>query len=304
MKYKLFFSLFILFCFPIFNSKIFSQEVNKPFLQKIKLSGILAFDENDILKNEIIFNKASVSIKNPAKKSELLAGILSAVLPGAGEIYSGSYLKGAIFITVEAAAITTALIYNHKGNTQTIFFQNYADAHWSASRYAYWTAQNLKTLAPDMPDADVKKYQAAFQSINGPVNWALMNQMEAEIGSDPNADGYTHQVPPTGQDHYELIGKYDQYSKGWDQSNLNTFYTDLPSQFLWYAHQRGLANEYYWTGSTAVVFIYLNHILSTLDAVWVSHKYNDALSLKLSLQNSNVMGLIEPTPTFNFSFRF
>ena len=293
------------FSILFFGRIVFPQELNKTNITKNNLSGIFSFDANsvapDFIKNQ---NIAELNIENPKLKSEILAGVLSAVLPGAGEIYDGSYLKGAIFLAVEAAAITTALVYNHKGDTQTNFFQNYANEHWSVSRYAHWTAQNLSTLAPGISQSDIQKFQNAFPSDNSPVNWTLLNQMESEIGSDPNAGGYTHQLPNGGQQYYELIGKYDQYSKGWDQSNPNTWYTDLPSQLFWYAHQRGLANEYYSTGSTAVVFIYINHILSVIDAIWSVHRHNNEIAMNFRFDQHVLVNKIEYVPTLHLAINF
>jgi hypothetical protein len=66
---------------------------------------------------------------------------MSLVIPGAGEFYAGSYWKAAAFVIVEAAVITTAIIYDNKGDDQTERFENYADENWSVVKYAEWLAQ-------------------------------------------------------------------------------------------------------------------------------------------------------------------
>ncbi len=85
----------------------------------------------------------SVALEN--KKSPILAGVLSLLVPGAGEIYSEEYLKAGIFLAIEAAVITTAVIYDNKGDDKTTEFQNYADDYksdkvtghnWSVVNYA------------------------------------------------------------------------------------------------------------------------------------------------------------------------
>ena len=55
------------------------------------------------------------------KRSPILAGGLSLILPGAGQFYNEDYWKTAIFILVEAAAITTIIVSNNKGDEQKKF---------------------------------------------------------------------------------------------------------------------------------------------------------------------------------------
>ena len=211
---------------------------------------------------------------------------------------------------MEAAAITTAVVYNNKGDKQTQFFQNYANQHWSVKKYAWWTAKNLATLAPGMSQADITKYQNDFPekilNDNSQINWSTLNQMETAIGSDPGAEGYTHQLPPFGeQQYYELIGKYPQYSHGWDTSNpTETDYHILTSQFLWYADQRGEANHLYSIGSTAVIFVYINHFLSAIDGVWSVDKYNDTIAMNMRIQPVRFSDKIDYMPTLNLSYNF
>ncbi len=94
---------------------------------------------------EPITPQVALSVQN--KKSPMLAGILSLLIPGAGEIYSEEYLKAGIFVALEAAVITTAVIYDNKGDDKTTEFQNYADDYtnpdhnWSVVRYAEWLNQ-------------------------------------------------------------------------------------------------------------------------------------------------------------------
>src|SRR3989304_7131123 len=102
------------------------------------LTGNLSADSKILFEENNFESLPQLSFQTENKKSPLLAGILSLVLPGAGEFYVGDYLKTAIFLTIEAAVITTAVIYDNKGNDQTDFFQKYANENWSVVRYADW----------------------------------------------------------------------------------------------------------------------------------------------------------------------
>jgi hypothetical protein len=261
-----------------------------------KLSGNLNIDANSAPTVTAYANNVQIISNVADEKSPTFAGVLSGILPGAGEFYTGQYLKAGIFLAVETAAITTALIYNHKGDYQTAFFENYSNQHWSPVRYAQWTINNTKYINPNV---DPSQYHV-FNN-NGTLNWSELNRLEGDLGG-----GYSHELAPFGtQDYYEITGKYPQFSHGWDTSNQSdTDFHILTDQFLWYAHQRGLANELYKTASFAIGLIYVNHFLSILDAVWSAHSYNKAITMNVRVQNINVAGINNYYPTLNINYYF
>ncbi len=307
-------ALIILIPFVFTNSQ--TKDITKQ-----KLSGNILLDSKLIAGNEIQkspeLNLAAAQEK-AGHKSRWLGGLFSLILPGSGEFYAGDYLKAGIFFVVEAAAVTTAIIYTHKGDFQTAFFQQYANQNWSVAKYAAWTLQHLQTLNPNLSASDYKvfvnnvNWQAMnnstdFTKYNSDVNWSELNRLELAIG-----DGYSHQLSSFGQQqYYELIGKYPQFSEGWSEANMND--TDfhlgpadqqLSNQFNWYAHQRGLANYYYTDGNTALIFVYVNHFLSTLDAIWSIDQYNKTLAMNLRMNHLNVAGQEHLIPTINLEMRF
>lgn len=283
------------------------------------LSGNLIIDSQTASKALEQTQTPQLNIQSGQKKSRWLGGLMSLILPGSGEFYAHSYLKAAIFFVVEAAAITTALIYNHKGDYQTGFFQDFANQNWSVAKYAAWTMQHIQYINPDVNPNDYQIFRnnvnwknlgentTDWSQYNKDVNWKELNRFESDLSG-----GYTHQLPYAGeQQYYELIGKYPQYSHGWIESNFNdTDYHILTdkgstySTFLWYSHQRGLANEYYQTGATAVAFIYVNHFLSTLDAIWSVDRYNNSIAMNLRVNPQRLSNKIIYVPTINLSFNF
>jgi hypothetical protein len=115
------------------------------------------------------------------EKSPALAGLMSLVLPGAGEFYSEQYVRGAIFFSVEVASWVVYAVYTHKGDKQTEWFKAYANEHYSAARYAQWVVRNIGTLAPNI--TDVGNYQIFFTGADtngGPpfaaLNWAIASK--------------------------------------------------------------------------------------------------------------------------------
>ncbi|MEJ2617466.1 MAG: hypothetical protein P8Z35_21110, partial [Ignavibacteriaceae bacterium] len=205
------------------------------------------FSQNKDAEQIQAFSAKQFQPSETGKKSPLLGGLFSLVLPGAGEFYSESYLKAGIFFVVEAAVVTTAIIYNNKGNTKTDEFQNYADQHWSVVKYAQWMVDHKDILG--LPDNLTYSDIIINTDPNLPpwqqVDFKKLNYYESQVGS--NGYGFTHQLPLHGeQQYYELIGKYHQYSPGWAQfSPGDSDPHDVPEQMKLYSVMRGDANSYY-----------------------------------------------------------
>ena len=311
MKYysrKFFYLIMISFLGLSFAVHAQTKEKNEK-----KLSGNLFTDSRTAMQSISQPTAAELNLKVEGKKSPFLAGLMSAAVPGAGEIYTGNYLKAGIFLAVEAAAITTAIIYNNKGDKQTQSFENYANQNWYVAKYAYWTLKNAKTVNPEINPDD---YSGIFRngvdwhnlgpgtdwaSLRPDIDWVRLNDLESNLG-----EGYTHRLPYFGeQQYYELIGKYPQYSHGWDTANLSdTDYHTLTDQFLWYSGQRGEANNLYKVGSTAVVFVIVNHFLSVIDAAWSAATYNSNLAVHMKMKGVNLGNRVGFAPTVNMSYRF
>jgi hypothetical protein len=231
------------------------------------------------------------------KKSVLLAGILSGVLPGAGEVYVGgttNYIKAGAFAFIEAVSIYYSISYGQRGDAQTNFFQNYADQRWSVVSYATWINNN--TSGPKViinPDNSLSPWQR--------VDWASLNAAEDAIG----ATGFTHRLSPHGeQQYYELIGKYPQYARGWEDY-VPTDNPDYHSpEFDAYSTMRGDANALYKISTRGVTFLYVNHLLSILDAIWSTASFNKDLALNLRYERVNLAYLEDWAPTLYIKFNF
>lgn len=262
---------------------------------KTILTGNLSADSKILFNNfsEPISPQFSYAAEN--KKSPILAGVLSLIIPGSGEIYVGEYLKAGIFLAIEAAVVTTAIVYDGKGDDKTIEFQNYADAYtnpehnWSVLKYAEWLIE-YEQGDPNMilsNDPNLPPWEQ--------VDWALLNA--SEKGS--------HKLPPHGeQQYYELIGKYHQYSSGWNDFTGGGNKDQISPNFTFYSGMRGDANDFYSVASTAVIGIYVNHFLSALDAVWSAAQFNKDLAVKVRLENIQFADHAEFYPKLYFTYSF
>ncbi len=273
------------------SAVIFAQE-------KIKLTGSLSTDLN------ISFNKTDSqnSYQFPQsenRKSPFLAGLLSFALPGAGEFYTENYILSAVFLAIEAAAISAAVIYDGKGDDQTEFFESYANQHWSANRYALWTITNATSI-----NSGVDPSQFNVFDNSGNVNWNELNRLERALGGY-----YSHQLERFGeQQYYEMIGKYPQFNVGWDDfgdENTPFQYGDpVTEKFKYYSDQRGKANDYYSVAKTAVIVVVTNHIISAVDAAWAASRYNKNLSMDMSLEKAQTGFASHYYPQLNLHYSF
>ncbi len=218
------------------------------------------------------------SVSAEGEKSLMLGGVLSALIPGAGEFYAKSYLKAGIFLAVEAGLWLGYMTFQNKGDNQTENFRAYADQNWDIRQYARWLHDKVTgggNINPNEPDLNTLRNQ--------------INVVEAA--------NFSHQLPTFGsQQYYELIGKYQNFVTGWKDADYNNIsaavnYSDPNSyvnvktgMFNSYAVDRQQANDYYNTSTKFITGVIINHVLSAGDAVWSVHMFNSNLKVKTGIR--------------------
>lgn len=259
----------------------------------IELTGSLPLD------SKILFNKYEelplVQMNDDviSPKSPLLAGFLSAALPGAGQFYNGDYWKTAIFVAIEGALISTAIIYNNKGDDQNAKFEAYADQYWSVVRYAKWMNSFRNTSIPiDETTPGLEPWER--------IDWTDLNEAE-----DTQSD-FSHNLYPHGeQQYYEMIGKYHQFASGWDDFPENQGTVDpISAHFIYYSGERGKANDYYDIGDKAVLGLIINHAASIVEAILAANSFNKDLSLKFRVDDVQLTTQHELIPTLMVKYSF
>jgi hypothetical protein len=136
--------------------------------------------------------------KAPGKKSPTKAFLLSIAVPGAGQWYYGSKTKALIFFGAEVATWALYFNYHSDGIRREDEFIAFNHDHWSRDAYEQ---KYLYNAYPDYrQDPDV-----------GYVDDEWVTETEV-----------SHHLPDTRtQQYYEMTGKYDQFSWGWDDAMLN-----------------------------------------------------------------------------------
>ncbi len=274
-----------------------STFVNNENSSNIILSGNLQLDNKisfDAVEKEIKVLRYDPQFKD--KKSPWLGALFSLILPGAGEFYAESYWKAGIFAALEAAVITTAIIYNNKGDDATNAFEKFADnvtntTGWSAVRYAEWLNSTYQASIPiDETTPGLQPWQR--------VNFDDIHAVEAQHSE------LSHQLAYYGeQQYYEMIGKYHQFRAGWADYTSELGFNVSPL-FHEYTGMRATANDYYNTASKAVIGIYINHFLSAIDAYWSTTIYNKELVARVTVENRQYADYIELVPTLKLKLSF
>jgi len=216
--------------------------------------------------------------KNVQKKSPLLAGIMSAAVPGAGEIYAGSWWRGLIHFGIEIGSWVAYFHYDAKGDDQTALFERYANQHWDVTRYVRWLNVYWGGSIYVDPNYNLSPWER--------VDWQQVNEFERTISQ------FSHRLEPFGtQQYYELIGKYPQYNRGWEDSHpignfepaenqiraeQDAYFDDISEMFSLYSGKRGYANTLYTRAHNAVLVVFLNHFISAFHAALIAHSYNQA----------------------------
>lgn len=238
-----------------------------------------------------------VFISEPiGRKSPFKAFVLSLAVPGLGQYYYGSRVKPFLFIGVEAAAWILNRNFDSKGDDITAEFEQFNRDHWSQDRYEEYLFFAYGTRDDDS-----------------------VTETEA-----------SHHLPdsPT-QQYYEMTGKYDQFSWGWDDAKLgDTVWSDTANGWrpdpvktpettpytarrLAYEDRRHDADIQY-DHATKMFFVSMvNHLTSAFEALLTTRRINKQMSsgdpsFSSVRVNARLRSISSPgdTPYVQFSYKF
>lgn len=187
--------------------------------------------------------------KNP--KSTFRAFLYSLVIPGAGQLYTGSKTKAVMFFGFEALTWAGYVTFQGRGDDKTAEFEAFADIHWGEIRYS----------------------QFLFD------NWGVYDD-DSVLDNNDNLL-FTHHLPDTKtQQYYEMIGKYNQFVFGWDDVDstiprhpdyLGQAYSANRQK---YEDMRGDANKMYGRATASIVAMMANHLISGIEAALAAKSHN------------------------------
>lgn len=207
-------------------------------------------------------------------KSTGRAFLFSLIMPGAGEIYTGSKLKAAFFFGVEAFSWYSYITSYSDGQDLEDIFVDYATEHWDPSAYRAWLVE-VKGVPSDTLD------------------WA-------------EDESFTHHLPDfMTQQYYEMIGKYDQFLFGWSDTDYDT--NDSTSALREeYLSMRDESNSKFDKARNFAIIAIANRIISAFDASLAARKLNkkaDRFSeVQLKARLADYHGKRIPKIVFTYKF--
>ena len=195
--------------------------------------------------------------------------LFSAIIPGAGEVYCKSYLKGALFFGIEVGAWAMYSIYHQKGADKEKEYEAYADEYW-----------------------DEDKWRAWFTNL-----------------PEDQQNNFSHSLPDTKtQQYYEMIGKYNQFLAGWQDvkeeeltpSNLFTSTSALRDHYM---DMRYDSNKMFKRAADGAYIAMFNHVLSAIDAAWTAKTHNKRI-IKTKLRMETMRINYEDVPVLTLKIRW
>jgi hypothetical protein len=238
-----------------------------------------------------------ISINGEKKqKSKTTALFLSLALPGAGEIYTENYWRGAAFLALEATGWVFRGIYNQKGKDIDTKFKRFANIHWDENVYwakVYdWVASDEDRIDAYLKDVDPYDGWVRDQEIpagalrpewvDGFIDYLQTNpDLLEKLYLAQNEFG-SHELPRTKtQQYYEMIYKYgSQFGNAWSDAN---FYSNMEGKLTpissEYRDMRDQSNDYYNIATNVTNAILINHIVSAIDAFWLAKQFNRSVEL-------------------------
>lgn len=265
----LLFSLLILF---LSTGYLNAQEINTNNTsdKKLELKNSI-LNSSELTKYEITKSVTDIQADS-REKSPVLGAVMSGIIPGAGEVYAQSYIKGAIFFAAEIGLWLLKINFDKKGDDQTTKYETYANGNWDIYKYAAWLKREnfpgSQVINENEPNREILRQQ--------------VNEVERV--------NFSHTLPDFGaQQYYEVIGKYNSFFAGWSfiddtQLTRNNWFDYKSAGIDAYMTERQKANNYYDNASLAITGVILNHLLSAADAAWSVSMFNNNINVKTGME--------------------
>jgi hypothetical protein len=264
-------SLFLVFLlsYPV---HIVGQEMpftHRSLTERDMLLSTLQYGQVEVEEDTIVFEYE----KSPSK-----ALAFSAVIPGAGQFYSGAIWEGALFLGLEAAFWGGRFYYKSKGEDLEDEYIEFADEKWDIAKWFEACGTHEYNM--------LENSHHIYVVCNG--QQYIVN--DSLPGNLPNYIELAHSgllQPIKNRDFYENIGKYDQFSGGWeDFSDYNPnpdtlIVTPLRDNYLTKRYDSNQALKAASKFFTAVMF---NHLISAFHAQIAAKHYSSESEEKYSWQ--------------------
>ena len=192
--------------------------------------------------------------KAPAKlqvnRGTLVNFVKSLIIPGWGQLSSGNNIRAITFLTAEVAGFYGYRVNYADGEDLEATFKLFADEYWD---YRVWVTSN-------------------YVDDNGQRRACGGNLRTHQMPTIGDIDGDGIEDPLKDHHFYENIGKYPEFSCGWDDyidGGIGYDYDeDEDKHKAEYIDMRTRSNELYRNAQVAGTLIMVNHLVSAFDAAF------------------------------------
>lgn len=261
-----------------------SSPLQKGWLNSITMSAGAIQTEDSV---------GGVDVNSPNFKYPGKAMLYSLIVPGAGQLYVRQPLKAVVFLGAEVIAILALKSYNQRGLDHTRAFKDSADAHWDFRR---WIDRASLFSGPGWEDIP----NIGMQGTHSLDYYVVMTEggrpeIFGKTGDERflqlyfNTDTTDHVFVKMNDEYYENIGKYNQFLSGWDDADPALPDIDVtPSGPIArtphrdaHLSRREEANRLKSTARYVVSALMFNHVLSAVDAIFATSKWNRKNALRV-----------------------
>lgn len=172
--------------------------------------------------------------------------VLSAIVPGAGEIFTGHLWNGLPLVAADVATWLGYAHYQSEGDAWKETYEAFADAHWDEGRW-----QSQLAYADSFPPNPWDSY------------W--------DPASPYNCDCSPPYIPRTEdeREYYENLGKYNHFFPGWEDWTLAYDPENPASLRRQYVDMRIESNGNYENADTLLGVAAATRLLSIIQTYWL-----------------------------------
>lgn len=204
----------------------------------------------------------------------------AALVPGLNPARRGEWVKAGVFLGVEVLGLVMQKSLNDEGERLDREFIAYANTHWDLERYLTERSARGEFAHEELwrPDPD-EDYVSGTGSHVLPIAFEQGGFNVPEWWVDGNAQW--HLVPT--QQFYEMIGKYAQFQRGWDDYGPDRAWvvTYFSPNSDAYQDKRTASNDKLKAADAWMGLVVANHAVSLLETVLVRTKAGRKLDLSV-----------------------
>ncbi|MBU0710529.1 hypothetical protein KKA87_01210 [bacterium] len=242
--------------------------------------------DRSILESSLKFNAmATDSFEFDYEKSPGRAFLMSAILPGAGELYAGAKWRALAFAGVEVFSWLMYFNRKNKGEDLEQGYMAHADDYWKLSQLYQNGASGYQLTGLSGQHGENFGSHSLYLEYNG---------VEYIGHADSLPFGWENDIlnedviqPVRTRDFYENIGKYDQFAGGWNDftlfnknpSDSVVSMSDLRDSYL---TQRKESNDALKMATNFATVIMFNHLISAFHAQIAAKNYSSEEADKVS----------------------